>query len=144
VHPDNLDVHLLPCISTESSSSQALCCSREASRGEAQGGGGSTGTALVAALDVPSRSETLNFIRLHSPDGDYDLLPGIILFTERWLAQVSPPPPPPPTARPPPPPPHTHTITHAPPIMPGFFLSLACCQCYWLLIAIILWEAIYV
>ena len=37
---------------------------------------------------LPPRAETLNFIRLHSPHGDYDLLPGIIFFTERWLTKV--------------------------------------------------------
>ena len=42
----------------------------------------------VEADALPPRAETLNFIRLHSPHGDYDLLPGIIFFTERWLTKV--------------------------------------------------------
>ncbi len=37
---------------------------------------------------LPARAETLKFIRAHSPHGDYDLLPGIIFFTECWLTKV--------------------------------------------------------
>ena len=38
--------------------------------------------------DLPANGDLLSFIRAHSPDGDYDLLPGLCTFTERWLTAV--------------------------------------------------------
>lgn len=37
---------------------------------------------------MPAKGEALSFIRMHSPTGDSDLLPGLCAFTERWLANV--------------------------------------------------------
>ncbi|CAD7702251.1 unnamed protein product [Ostreobium quekettii] len=42
-------------------------------------------SAAVGAKSLPSRNETLTFVRQHSPQGDADLLPGLCLFAERWL-----------------------------------------------------------
>lgn len=45
-------------------------------------------SAAVGAKSLPSRNETLTFVREHSPQGDADLLPGLCLFAERWLSKV--------------------------------------------------------
>ena len=54
-------------------------------------GAGNASSSLVLVSDpweLPPRSDTLTFVRQNSPDGDSDLLPGLCLFTERWLTQV--------------------------------------------------------
>ena len=38
---------------------------------------------------MPPRELALDFVRQHSPQPDQDLLPGMCLLTERWLAQVT-------------------------------------------------------
>ncbi len=51
--------------------------------------GSSNGAApLLGQLRKPDGKEALAFLRAHSPEGDQDLLPGLLHFTERWLQQV--------------------------------------------------------
>ena len=38
---------------------------------------------------MPLREHALDFVRQNSPDPSADLLPGLCLLTERWLAQAS-------------------------------------------------------
>lgn len=42
----------------------------------------------VAAKFLPGRNETLAFIRACKKEGNEDLLPGLVLFVERWLSRV--------------------------------------------------------
>ena len=57
--------------------------------GQAGSNGASSqyGSSRGSASGLPPRHEALSYIRAHSDDHE-DLLPGLCLFIERWLAQV--------------------------------------------------------
>ena len=70
-------------------SQEPTCRQRRLLGGAAKEAEGQTKSEEPVDADaLPPKAETLNFIRQHSPHGDYDLLPGIIFFTERWLTKV--------------------------------------------------------
>ena len=60
-------------------------------RGASQNGAGPTaaaGGAAAGGIRAPDAREALAFVRAHSPEGDADLLPGLLSFCERWLEQA--------------------------------------------------------
>ncbi|KAK9818230.1 hypothetical protein WJX72_009142 [[Myrmecia] bisecta] len=48
-----------------------------------------SGNGRTRGSSLPAHAEALSFIRANSPEGDADLLPGLCIFTERWLARVA-------------------------------------------------------
>jgi len=52
------------------------------------GGGGGSGRQQQQRPEATA-GEVLAYVRGASPEGDADLLPGLVAFTETWLARVS-------------------------------------------------------